>query len=46
MNELSTKGDQARREILMAARRLFVRNGFHGTSMRAIAREAGGSRRV
>ena len=39
---LSTKGDQARAEILEAARRLFVSQGYHGTSMRAIAREAGG----
>jgi AcrR family transcriptional regulator len=38
---LSTKGDQARAEILEAARRLFVSQGYHGTSMRAIAREAG-----
>jgi AcrR family transcriptional regulator len=38
---LATKGDQARAEILEAARRLFVSQGYHGTSMRAIAREAG-----
>jgi AcrR family transcriptional regulator len=38
---LSTKGDQARAEILEAAQRLFVSQGYHGTSMRAIAREAG-----
>jgi AcrR family transcriptional regulator len=36
-----TKGDQARADILDAARRLFVSQGYHGTSMRAIAREAG-----
>jgi AcrR family transcriptional regulator len=42
MDEPPTKGDQARREILDAARRLFIANGFHGTSMRAIALEAGG----
>lgn len=41
MNDLSGKGDQARQEILLAAQRLFLRNGYHGTSMRAIAREAG-----
>jgi AcrR family transcriptional regulator len=38
---LSTRGDQARAEILEAAQRLFVSQGYHGTSMRAIAREAG-----
>jgi AcrR family transcriptional regulator len=42
MDDSPTKGDQARIEILEAARRLFIVNGFHGTSMRAIAREAGG----
>ncbi|MBN1564162.1 MAG: TetR/AcrR family transcriptional regulator [Anaerolineae bacterium] len=36
-----SKGDQARAEILDAARRLFVSQGYHGTSMRALAREAG-----
>jgi AcrR family transcriptional regulator len=36
-----TKGDQARIEILDAARQLFLSQGYHGTSMRAIAREAG-----
>ncbi len=41
MDETPTKGDLARQEILEAARRLFIANGFHGTSMRAIAREAG-----
>jgi AcrR family transcriptional regulator len=41
MDEAHTKGDLARQEILDAARRLFIANGFHGTSMRAIAREAG-----
>lgn len=40
-NEPTTKGDQARADILDAARRLFVNQGYHGTSMRAIAREAG-----
>lgn len=38
--ELS-KGDQARIEILDAARGLFLDHGYHGTSMRAIARAAG-----
>jgi AcrR family transcriptional regulator len=41
MDETQTKGDHARLEILDAARRLFIANGFHGTSMRAIAHEAG-----
>jgi AcrR family transcriptional regulator len=41
MDDSPTKGDRARSEILEAARRLFVVNGFHGTSMRAIARFAG-----
>ena len=41
MDETQTKGDLARQEILDTARRLFIANGFHGTSMRAIAREAG-----
>jgi AcrR family transcriptional regulator len=36
-----TKGDQARAEILDAAQRLFVSQGYHGTSVRAIARAAG-----
>lgn len=42
MDEPTTKGDQARAEILMAARRLFIENGYNGTSMRAIAEAAGG----
>jgi AcrR family transcriptional regulator len=44
MNDLGTpgtRGDQSRSAILDAARRLFIRHGFHGTSMRAIARAAG-----
>jgi AcrR family transcriptional regulator len=41
MGETQSKGDLARQEILETARRLFIANGFHGTSMRAIAREAG-----
>jgi AcrR family transcriptional regulator len=41
VDETHTKGDHARQEILEAARRLFIANGYHGTSMRAIAREAG-----
>lgn len=33
--------DQTRLEIVQAARRLFVQQGYHGTSMRQIAKEAG-----
>ena len=42
MTDFPTKGDHARAEILAAAKRLFLSQGFNGTSMRAIAREAGG----
>lgn len=38
----NSKGDQARAEILDAAQPLFVSQGYHGTSMRDIARAAGG----
>jgi len=41
MKESLSKGDQARADILAAARELFLSNGFHGTSMRAIAQAAG-----
>lgn len=34
-------GDRTRRRILAAALRLFSRNGFHGTSIRALARAVG-----
>ncbi|MCC7450554.1 MAG: TetR/AcrR family transcriptional regulator [Anaerolineae bacterium] len=36
-----TKGDRAQAEILEAAKHLFLSQGYNGTSMRAIAREAG-----
>lgn len=36
-----TRGQQARQQILEAARHLFLTQGYHGTSMRAIARAAG-----
>ena len=39
--ELLLRGDESYIEILEAARRLFLSQGYHGTSMRAIAREAG-----
>ena len=41
MDDPVSKGDQSRIDILDATRRLFVTQGYHGTSMRAIAREAG-----
>ncbi len=41
MSDSSTKGDQARAEILDAAQGLFLSQGYHGTSMRAIAHAAG-----
>jgi AcrR family transcriptional regulator len=41
-SEIRSKGDQARADILAAARRLFITQGYAGTSMRAIARQAGG----
>ncbi len=42
MDEPISKGDQARTEILEAARQLFIENGYNGTSMRANAEAAGG----
>lgn len=36
-----TKGERTRAVLLDAAKRLFVSNGYHGTSMRQIADEAG-----
>jgi AcrR family transcriptional regulator len=36
-----SRGERTRTEIIHAACRLFLQNGFHGTSMRQIAREAG-----
>jgi AcrR family transcriptional regulator len=36
-----TKGQRTHRIILETAHRLFVEGGFHGTSMRMIAEEAG-----
>jgi AcrR family transcriptional regulator len=39
--ELITRGDRARGEILQAAHHLFTERGFHGTSMRQIAQQAG-----
>ncbi len=36
-----TKGERTRAEIVAAAYRLFLQHGYHGTSMRQIARQAG-----
>jgi AcrR family transcriptional regulator len=41
MDEISSKGERTREGILHAAHQLFLQNGFHGTSMRQIAQEAG-----
>ena len=38
----SNRGEQTRKMILDSAEHLFLANGFNGTSMRQIAREAGG----
>lgn len=39
--EPATKGERTRATLLDAAKRLFVSKGYHGTSMREIADEAG-----
>jgi AcrR family transcriptional regulator len=39
--ETTTKGNQTRQAIIAAAHTLFVRQGYHGTSMRQLAEEAG-----
>jgi len=41
MSDSLTKGEQTRLAILDAASSLFIEQGFHGTSMRQIARRAG-----
>ncbi len=41
MTQDITKGELARSSIIQAAHTLFVRQGYHGTSMRQIAEEAG-----
>lgn len=38
--EKTSRGEQTRDEIITAAHRLFIRQGFHGTSMRQIAQKA------
>ncbi len=40
-NSRSRGGDRTRRRILAASLRLFSRNGFHGTSIRGLARSVG-----
>ncbi len=35
------RGEQTRGEIIRAAHKLFVQQGYHGTSMRQIAKQAG-----
>ncbi|MBT3392028.1 MAG: TetR/AcrR family transcriptional regulator [Chloroflexi bacterium] len=41
MTQDITKGELTRESIIQAAHTLFVRQGYHGTSMRQIAEEAG-----
>ena len=41
MDDTLTRGEHTRQAILDAAERLFLTNGYHGTSMRQIAHEAG-----
>jgi AcrR family transcriptional regulator len=39
--DVITKGGQTRQAIIEAAHALFIEQGYHGTSMRQIARRAG-----
>jgi AcrR family transcriptional regulator len=41
MEETLSRGEQTRNVILQAAHDLFVQQGYHGTSMRQIAKQAG-----
>jgi AcrR family transcriptional regulator len=41
MEEPLSRGEQTRNAILQSAHDLFVQQGYHGTSMRQIARQAG-----
>ncbi len=41
VDEPCTKGERTRQEIMRSAHLLFLKNGFHGTSMRQIAQGAG-----
>jgi AcrR family transcriptional regulator len=40
-DEILSRGEQTRTTILEAAHDLFIKQGYHGTSMRQIARQAG-----
>jgi AcrR family transcriptional regulator len=40
-HEMLTKGERTHNEITQAAYQLFLEHGYHGTSMRQIAQEAG-----
>ena len=40
-DESPSRGEQTRLQIIQAAARLFVQQGYHGTSMRQVAQEAG-----
>jgi AcrR family transcriptional regulator len=39
--EMQSRGERTRSEIILAAHDLFIQQGYHGTSMRQIARQAG-----
>lgn len=39
-SEITTKGERTQNEIIEAAYRLFLKRGYHGTSMRRIAQSA------
>jgi AcrR family transcriptional regulator len=41
MAEITSRGERTRSEIITSAYRLFLERGYHGSSMREIAREAG-----
>jgi AcrR family transcriptional regulator len=40
-DESLSRGERTRETILDAARQLFIQQGYHGTSMRQIASQAG-----
>ena len=41
MSDEATKGERTRSRVIQAAHRLFIEQGYHGTSMRRIAEQAG-----
>jgi AcrR family transcriptional regulator len=41
MSDEATKGERTRDRVIQAAHRLFIEQGYHGTSMRRIAKRAG-----